>query len=171
LLIALPLLAVSAFSAATAPMADPRLKGAYRKPAENGWTFVHLEGAPAEIGFQNGFLLATEIAELQKVEALELSHDNKKKWTFFREAAKNVLWPHVEQEYRDELQGITEGVNAKGIKLDLWDVVALNASLEWSYYVQEITHKKVQRFRCDGQLYQRWQGDHCPQQLDGLSGR
>lgn len=128
--------------AATVPGTDPRLKGAYRKPEVNGWTLVHLEGSPAEIGFQNGYLLSAEIAELQKVEALELSHDNKKSWAFFRDAGKNVLWPHIEQEYREELQGIAAGLNAKGVKLDVWDVVALNASLEWSYFVQETKGKK-----------------------------
>ena len=47
------------------------------------------------------------------------------------------MWPHIEQEYREELQGITAGLKAKGAKLDLWDVVALNAICEWGYYVKE----------------------------------
>ena len=29
-----------------------------------GWTYVHLEGTPAEIGFEHGSLLAAEIADL-----------------------------------------------------------------------------------------------------------
>jgi hypothetical protein len=48
-----------------------------------------------------------------------------------------MMWPHIEPEYREELQGITDGVNAHSIKIDLWDVVALNAAEEWSYYVKE----------------------------------
>ncbi len=48
-----------------------------------------------------------------------------------------MMWPHIEAEYREELQGITDGANAAGIKLDLWDVVALNGFPEWSYYVAE----------------------------------
>ena len=116
---------------------DARMKGAYRRPAVQGWTQVHLEGTPREIGYQHGALLAAEIEDLQKVFALELSHDNAKDWNFFRDAAKNVLWPHVEEEYREEMQGIADGLSAKGVKLDLWDVVAMNASEEWSYYVEE----------------------------------
>jgi hypothetical protein len=116
---------------------DARMKGAYRRPAVQGWTRVHLEGTPREIGYQHGALLAAEIEDLQKVFALELSHDNAKDWNFFRDAAKNVLWPHVEEEYREEMQGIADGLSAKGVKLDLWDVVAMNASEEWSYYVEE----------------------------------
>jgi len=30
---------------------------------ENGWTYVHLEGSPSDIGFQHGYLLAAEIAD------------------------------------------------------------------------------------------------------------
>src|SRR6185295_2278216 len=73
---------------------DPRLKGAFRLPDKNGWIYVHLQGAPADMGFQHGFLLAPQISEAQKVIALELTHDTKKDWQFFRNAAKDALWPH-----------------------------------------------------------------------------
>jgi hypothetical protein len=124
-------------AASKAPKPDERLKSAVRRPAVNGWTYVHLEGTPAEIGFQHGYLLATEIQDMQKVFALELTHDDGKDWNFFRDAAKNVLWPHIEQEYREELQGIADGLNAQGVNLDVWDVATMNASQEWSYYVAE----------------------------------
>src|ERR1700746_3861812 len=108
----------ASLAASKTPKADDRLKGAVRQPAVNGWTFVHLEGTPAQIGYQHGYLLAAEIQDLYKVYVLELSHDNGKDWNFFREASKNVLWPKVEQEYREEMQGIVDGVNAQGVKLD-----------------------------------------------------
>jgi len=116
---------------------DPRLKGAFCRPQKNGWTFVHLEGTPSETGFQHGYLLAKEILDAQRVIALEQTHDGKKDWQFFRDAAQNMMWPHIEQEYREELQGIADGLSARGVKLDLWDVVALNASQEWGYYVKQ----------------------------------
>ena len=118
------------------PPSDARMKGAFRKPAENGWTYVHLEGAPAQIGFQHGFLLAPEIADAKEVIALELKHDDRKDWAFFRDAARTLLWPHIEREYREELQGIADGVSAKGVKIDIWDIVVMNAMEEWSYYVK-----------------------------------
>jgi len=111
------------------------LSGSSRKPPLNGWTVVRLSGTPKQIGYQHGYLLAPEIADLQKVFLLELTHDNGKDWNFFREAAKNVWWPHIEQEYRDEMQGIVDGINARGVKLDVWDIVVINGAMEWSYYV------------------------------------
>jgi hypothetical protein len=116
---------------------DSRMKKAHRRAPVHGWTQVHLEGTPREIGYQHGVLLADEIVDLQKVFALELQHEAGKDWNFFRDASKNVLWPHVESEYREEMQGIADGLQARGVKLDLWDVVAMNASQEWSYYVEE----------------------------------
>jgi Phospholipase B len=128
---------LAGFAGSRVPKADARMKSAFRKPTVGGWTYVHLEGSPAEIGYQHGSLLAAEIADSQKVLALELEHDNGKKWSFFRDASETMLWPHIEQEYREELQGIVAGVNAQGVKLDLWDIVAMNASQEWSYYVEK----------------------------------
>ncbi|MBZ5595745.1 MAG: peptidase C45 [Acidobacteriia bacterium] len=137
LLVAPPLLFVAVLLASREPQADPRLKNALRRPEKSGWTYVHLEGTPAEIGYQHGYLLAPEIGDSFKVIQLEMTHDIHKSWGFFRHTAQEMLWPHIEQEYRDELKGITEGVNAHGVKVDLWDIVALNAALEWEYYVHE----------------------------------
>ena len=46
-------------SAGLAQISDvnARLRGAYRFQ-QGGWTYVHLEGSPAAIGFQHGYLLA-----------------------------------------------------------------------------------------------------------------
>jgi len=128
---------------------DAHLKGAFRKPAQNGWLFVHLEGSPFDVGFQHGYLLAPEIQDAEKVIVLNQTHDTRKNWDFFRNAAKTMLWPHIESEYREELQGIAAGLKAKGVKLDLWDVVALNAFCEWEYYVKEYDeqHGKTAQIR------------------------
>jgi Phospholipase B len=116
------------------PRTDPRLKKAARLPERGGWIQVHLEGSPAEIGYQHGYLLAPEIADNFKAVSTEMVHEEKKDWAFFRRTAREVFWPHVEQEYRDELTGIVAGQKAHGGKLDIWDVVALNAWLELPYY-------------------------------------
>ncbi len=136
--------------------ADSRMGNAYRLPERNGWTFVHLEGSPAEIGYQHGMLLAEEIADVRRVAALELQHDTGLNWSFFRREAELMMWPHIEQQYREELQGITEGLRAhidaarklqagptagketptSEARMDLWDVVALNGWEEWEYYTE-----------------------------------
>ena len=141
---------ITAAPPARDPQTDSRLKKAFRRPEQNGWNYVHLEGTPSEIGFQHGYLLAPEIEDVQKVVVLGLTHDSKKEYAFFRAAAEKVLWPHVEPQYREELKGIAEGLKAKGVALDLWDVVVLNAWLELSpYYTNwyDKEHKLVSALR------------------------
>ncbi len=122
--------------AAPAHTADARLSKSFRKPVQAGWIFVHLEGKPSEIGFQHGYLLAPEILDAHKAIKLAMTHESKD-WKYFRTAAQNVLWPHVDAEYREELTGIVAGLAAKGVKLDIWDIVATNAWLELDpYYVK-----------------------------------
>lgn len=125
---------ISLLISADAGAAPTELKGSFRLPAKNGWTYVHLQGSPHQIGFQNGYLLAPEIQDELNVVMLETQHDYKKNWSFFRDAAEHMMWPHIEQEYREELQGIADGAAAHGVKIDVWDVVGINAQTEWGYY-------------------------------------
>jgi Phospholipase B len=116
------------------PQADPRMKHAVRHAEQNGWIWVHLEGSPSDMGYQHGYLLAPEIRDTLQTVSVEMVHEEKQDWQFFRDKAQNMLWPHVEAEYRAEMQGIADGAAAHGVKLDLWDVVALNAWLEMPYF-------------------------------------
>jgi hypothetical protein len=114
---------------------DPRLAGAYSFD-RGGWKFVHLQGTPEQIGYQHGYLLAAEIADTLEVLKLEDTHSTKRDWQFFRDASKNMLWPHIDEEYRQELTAIAEGAKAKGVHVDVWDIVAMNAAIELpQYYV------------------------------------
>jgi len=94
-----------------------------------GWTYVHLEGDPSQIGFQHGQLLAHEIEDLVHVAQVENLHGTKRNWEFYRQASRKVLWPHIDPEYQQEITGIARGVQSRGIKLDEWDIIAVNATL------------------------------------------
>jgi hypothetical protein len=115
--------------------ADARLKPAYRFTRDK-WIYVHLEGSPADMGYQHGYLLAPEIADGFAVVKFRNTYSTKRDWEFFRETAKTVLWPGIDPEYQLELQGIAEGLKARGVQMDVLDVVALNAMEEIAdYYV------------------------------------
>jgi hypothetical protein len=128
-----------AFASSLKPVAgspsDSRLEKAYRFQ-QGGWTYVHLEGSPSDIGFQHGYLLAPEIADALEAIKLFDTHETQRDWEFFRKTAREMLWPHIDAEYQQELQGIAEGVKAHGVDLDVYDIVALNAFEEVpDYYV------------------------------------
>ena len=134
---------------------DPRLKKASRAAEHAGWIQIHLEGSPTEIGFQHGYLLASEIADNFKAISTEMVHEEKHDWTFFRKAAEDTFWPHVEPEYRDEITGIVAGLKARGVPIDVWDLVAMNAWLEFPYY--DKWHEKATGTPSTG----AGPGDHC----------
>jgi hypothetical protein len=101
-----------------------------------GWIYLHLEGSPHDIGYQHGYLLAPEISDAFAVVRLEATHSSGRDWEFFRRAAREMLWPKIDPEYQAELQGIVDGLQANKTKLDLDDIVALNAFQELpDYYV------------------------------------
>ena len=119
-----------------AASSDPRLRGAWRFE-EGGWIYVHLEGEPGAMGYQHGYLLAPEIEDAFATVSAEMTHTTERDWGFFRRAAHEMLWPKIDAEYQEELQGIIEGLRARtGSKLDVDDIVAFNAFEELpGYYV------------------------------------
>ena len=145
LLAALPLLQsrriIASVSASPSAKRDERLKGGYRFD-QGGWTYVHLEGAPDHIGFQHGYLLASEIQDAFAAIKLEDTHTTHRDWNFFRKAAHEMLWPHIDAEYQQELTGIVDGLHARHVAMDIDDLVALNAFEELpGYYVPWLNAK------------------------------
>lgn len=116
---------------------DARLRRSVKKPAEGGWTFVHLEGSPSTIGFQHGYLLSTEIEDAKRAIELSATHEVEHSWTDLRTLAETMFWPRIPSEYREELQGIAEGLKAHGSSVDVIDLVAMNGWMEFSYYYDE----------------------------------
>src|SRR5271169_3996800 len=80
--------------ATTASRNDPRLGKSYRFE-RGGWIYVHLEGNPAQVGFQHGYWLAQEIADALNAYKIGSTHVTKRDWSFYRETSRNILWPHI----------------------------------------------------------------------------
>jgi hypothetical protein len=136
------------------------------------WIYVHLEGTPSEIGYQHGWQLAPEIEDALAAVKLTTTHSTKRDWEFFRQTAREVLWPHIPDEYRQELHGIADGLAARGRSIDVWDVVALNAMEEVpDYYVPWLDRQQKRtdapRLRAPGNCSAfvatgAWTRDHRP---------
>ncbi len=127
-----------------------KLKGSYRFDRAN-WAYVHLEGSPAQVGYQHGSLLAKEIEDAFNEVKYKDTYRTKRDWNFFRNVAKTILWPHIDEEYRQELQGIADGAASKGVKVDVWDIVALNAMEEVPDYYIPAMEKAGKLSRVEGE--------------------
>lgn len=102
----------------------------------NGWIFVHLEGAPEAVGFQHGYLLANEILNLREAMIMLFEKSTKKNWDFYRNESTRMFWTTTPEEYQKEIDGILLGVNSKlgAEKIDRSDIFAMNAILEIAWY-------------------------------------
>jgi len=112
---------------------------------KNGWISVHLEGSPEVIGYQHGYLLANEIIDLRGAMSMLNLKTTGRNWDFFRNHSERMFWKNIPEEYRQEIDGIVSGVNAKlGVgKIDRKDIIAMNSILEMSwYYVPYLNSEK-----------------------------
>jgi Phospholipase B len=115
------------------PTQEAWLKHAQRRD-QNGWVFLHVEGSPAERGFQHGYLLAGDIAESLRVRRALWEHDTSMTWQWLVEKAGAMLGPKVDPENRDELDGIVAGLAAAGVPSSRNELIAHNAYFELAWY-------------------------------------
>lgn len=111
---------------------EPRLAGA-RREDKAGWIYVHLQGNPHDVGYQDGTLLAPEIADALAAVKVD-TQDSGKDWNWFRDTAYTLYWNKLDPEYQQEIQGIADGAHEKGDAIDFKDVLAMNGHIELQGY-------------------------------------
>jgi hypothetical protein len=107
----------------------------YRYP-QAGWIVCHVEGEPYDRGYQQGKLLAAEIAGYVRCFAATQSPKSPADgWKLTRTLVSSLFLHRYDPEYLEEMRGIADGAAAAGAKfdgrsIDLTDIVALNAWAE-----------------------------------------
>jgi hypothetical protein len=137
LLILVLIMSIALFSVTTMGLANETITSpdgnGYRTDA-NGWIFLHIQGAPYERGFQHGYLLAPELTEIKRsLEYLTLI-DTGMEWEFFVSASENLFTPFIDQEYIQEMKGIADGANSRGVNITWREVLAWNGYMELTGY-------------------------------------
>ncbi len=139
-------------------------KNGYRYNIQ-GWVYMHLEGEPYDRGYQYGYLASEEIIDLfyRYAEiALELTTMKKyifktneelseRWWNTVRTKSMKYFHKHVPEEYKQELKGITDGLNAKNKKIfgrgvEYEDVVASQFFQEVKYGFFDYPQKRFHPF-------------------------
>jgi hypothetical protein len=130
---------VSSRAAASPYFPDPasiqREGAGYRYP-QAGWIVCHVEGEPYDRGYQQGKLLAPEIAGYVRCfAATQSSKSPTDGWKLTRTLTESLFLHRYDPEYLEEMRGIADGAAAAGAKfdgraIDLTDIVALNAWAE-----------------------------------------
>jgi hypothetical protein len=118
---------------------------------KNGWIYLHIEGKPFVRGFQHGYLLANEIAEAIRVEKFSSYWNTGKEYQFFVKNTFDMFKGKIDPEYKEEMEGITAGVNKAGIQESYGDIVLLNASMEiFGYWYPWLKDDYIQKHKTGG---------------------
>jgi len=105
-----------------------------RRQDTNGWVYLHIEGTPAERGFQHGYLLAGEIARAVKTTREEWHRDTGMEWSWLVAKSRRFITPQVDAENLAELEGIAEGARANGFDTTRDEIIAYNAIIDLAGY-------------------------------------
>jgi hypothetical protein len=120
-------------------MSDKSLLEGSLRLGISGWNYLHLEGDPYSIGYQHGFHMAREIK--QTIDRMELwsvkSID--RKWDFYRDNAQRFFVHKIPKGQKKEVDGIAAGAKDASIRIDAYDVIALNGffdSVTYHYWLK-----------------------------------
>jgi hypothetical protein len=115
---------------------DPKRHGPAYRTEQDGWVVVHVEGEPYARGYQQGRLLAKEIAAYIRMLATERSVKAPADgWKAARQLAGALFLRKIDREFLEEMRGIAEGATDAGASydgrdIDLADIVAVNCWME-----------------------------------------
>lgn len=109
---------------------------------QNGVRILTVQGTPYQMGYQHGYLLADRIYRMINETLLatiayiakQTGNDNDTAEHMFWEGRK-IAEPFLPEEFREEMQGITDGVNAAGVAVSLEQIMLWNTNYDqWCIY-------------------------------------
>ena len=108
-----------------------------------GWIYIHSEGGARQRGFQQGYLLAKQIAENLRVTRWLWTYGSSMEWSWLMDKTAPFLEPKVDAENLAELDGIVEGLKAAGVESSRRELIVFNAwyELDWYWWPKEL--KKI----------------------------
>ena len=105
---------------------------------KNGWIRVSIHGKPYIRGRAHGYLLAPEIKKVFRMLDFNLINSYGYDRSFFAEVISELYGNQIREKYPEfyeEMQGITEGANARGAKVSLNDIIMWNCYYSLDYMV------------------------------------
>lgn len=121
-----------------------------------GWIHIRIGGAPFARGFQYGYLVADQWAEMLRVYRYMTFQDFGMDYDFFVEHAVKMHKDKLGAELTAEMEGIAAGLSAAGQAATLDDLIGINAWMELTDYWWPANHEK---FAKQGPKQAR--GTHC----------
>ena len=134
---------VSPHAAENNPPDQQAILAKAKRTDRHGWIYVRLEGGPRQRGFQQGYLLAKEIADGLRNSRVGWEHQSAMTWPWLVERAAAMWARNIDAENLAELDGIAAGARAAGVRVSRDEIIAYNGIIELSGYWWPTEQKKL----------------------------
>jgi hypothetical protein len=114
----------------------------------NGWKYISIHGKPKERGYSYGYLCAKEFKEIQNMLNFLMMEAYGQDWTIFIKQISDGFKVMTEQEFPEfyeEMQGITDGLNANGTKTTIDEIIAWNFYCSIPYWYSIISESHMSK--------------------------
>lgn len=111
--------------------------------SKEGWVYLHCRGTPQAIGFQHGYLMASEIRESLRITRGVWEYQSGMEWSWLIAKAVQMFLPRIDRELLEEIRGIVQGLAAAGVTTSLEEMITYNAYIELSGYWWPEQKKKL----------------------------
>jgi hypothetical protein len=99
-----------------------------------GWIYLRIKGAPREMGFQHGYLLAKEIAASMADARKTWEYQSGMSWPWLISHAERMFLRRIDPGLLAELDGIVEGLQAAGVHSTRGEMITYNGIIELDGY-------------------------------------
>lgn len=110
---------------------------------KHGWIFLSVSGEPWELGFQHGYLLATDIQDGLRVTRKQWHYESGMEWEWLVAQVGKRFMSRIDKANLAELKGLVDGLQAAGVTTSLAELVTYNGIIEWSGYWWPQEKKKI----------------------------
>lgn len=113
---------------------------------KNGWKYISIYGKPKERGYAYGYLCAEDFKEIQKVLTFLMMEAYGQEWQYFIDEISNGFKDMTEKEFHElyeEMEGISEGLNAAGCKTTIDEIIAWNFYCSIPYWYSIVSESRV----------------------------
>jgi len=136
-------LLASTVSAGTPTAEQQQMLAKAHRFERQGWIYLHLEGDGRERGFQQGYLLSSEITANLRATRVSWEYSSGMPWRWLVEQAGALFASRIDTENLAELDGLAEGMHAAGRVVTRNELIAYNGIIELADYWWPIEMKKL----------------------------
>lgn len=113
---------------------------------KNGWKYISIHGKAKERGYAYGYLCAEDFKEIQKVLIFLMMEAYGQEWQYFIDEISNGFKDMTKKEFPElyeEMEGISEGLNAAGCKTNVDEIIAWNFYCSIPYWYSIVSESRI----------------------------